>query len=127
MKQSLMKQILMKKKLIKSLLLIIFVLIPSILFSAVNLSNAIIATTLNTSTYVAITNGQQVGYGYSVIMSDLSGWYYATDSEGSDGVLMPEGISIGFTDLIQKGDTVFYAKGTTTGKLLLFPNKKVKY
>jgi hypothetical protein len=80
-----------------------------------------ISTSISTSGYVAVRLPANVGCNtFSLWTLDGATWYYATKSDGSDGILVTDG-SVGFPLTIAEsysksaaGTIICYAKGTTS-------------
>ncbi len=114
-----------------TLLAVMILFTFSVSFAGVDLILTPIPFTLSaTGNPIAITTGTQDCYGFSVILSDDSGWLLYLTADGSD---TPTTISdairgIWWGHYVPPGTTVFYAKAVSgTPKLTLFPAKKVRY
>jgi len=86
---------------------------------------------LNSSTYTAITLGDDDAFGFAVYAVDESGdmapFYYATDETGTDEVIAPT-IGLAWPHYEKQGGTVLYAKSISgTPDLVLNPAVFVKF
>jgi len=119
------------KKLASIMTVVLLVSLSLNVYAGVDLIYAPVPFTLSTTgDPVAITTGAQPCYGFTVLLSDDTGWYLYLTSDGSD---TPTTISdnvagVSWDHLVLPGTTVFYAKAISgTPKLYLFPAKKRNY
>jgi len=85
-------------------------------------------TTLNTSTYTAITSGTQDAYGFSIYISGQNayGIYIAVDSAGTGETLLEPGdYWFSWPDFVPYNSTVMYGKAVVgTPGVTFFPAKR---
>jgi len=112
-------------------IIVISLILLGDVFAGVDLIYAPISFTLSTTgDPVAITTGTQPCYGFSVLLSDDSGWYLYLTANGSDTPteISNNVVGVSWDHLVPPGTTIFYAKAISgTPKLYVFPAKKRNY